>query len=258
MKRILHKDYIALGFVFAIILLFSVSLPQRGFSEPLQFDIADDYVKISTGFTGTTLSMIGYRAGQGDIVMTLEGPERSSMVRKKARVLGAWINNKAIQFDNIPSYYDFAVSSEDETHILSDEMLKEQRVGLNSLKAKPKTMRYSENKMKEFQHALLRNKQKLKLYPVKHEQVEFIGDDLFRVDFELPANVPAGDYTLRAMLVKNGQVVHQDTQSLRVGLIGFSSDIYEFSNNNSLLYGVLCVVLAVFMGWLSNVIVRRS
>ncbi|MCB1580243.1 MAG: TIGR02186 family protein [Rhodospirillales bacterium] len=256
-RRFLNS-FSAIAFFFVLGVYVVSAFSEIAAAEPLQFDIADDYVEITTGFTGTTLSMIGYRKGRGDIVLTLEGPPRSTVVRQKSQVFGAWVNRETLQFDNIPSYYDFALSVDDEKKLMSDELLKEYHVGLNALRVVPKEKRIDEDKIKLFQSALLRYKQQHQLYSQKAGAVEFLGDDFFRVDFHLPAHVPAGNYTVRALLVGKGKVVYEDAQSLRVGLTGFSSDIYEFSRNHAFLYGALCVLIACFAGWLSNFIVRRS
>lgn len=247
-----------LAVFFVCVLQVVCLLPGCARAAPLQFDIADDYVEITTGFTGTTLSIIGHRSGRGDIVIILEGPARSTVVRRKSQVLGAWINRDFIQFDSLPSYYDFASSVDDEAKLMNEKLLGEYHVGLQALKSDPFGGGYDPETVKIFRQALLDYKKAHRLYPERAGKIEFLSKDFFRVDFDLPAHVPAGDYVVRALLIDRGKVVHEDVQSLRVGLTGFSSDIYEFSRNDGLLYGIMCVCIACFMGWLSNVIVRRN
>ncbi|MCB9983229.1 MAG: TIGR02186 family protein [Rhodospirillales bacterium] len=243
---------IFMGFV----LIFLASPP--ALAKSLQFDIADDYVEITTGFTGTTLSMIGHRHGAGDIVMILEGPARSTVVRRKSQVLGAWLNRDSLRFENVPSYYDFAMSVDDASSLMGDKKLKDHHIGLEALRHSPEGDEQDSERVKSFQDALLRYKQSHELFPKKAGTIEFLSDDFFRVDFHLPAHVPAGDYIVRAFLISGGKVVVEDTQSLRVGLTGFSSQIYEFSHERGFFYGLVCVLIACFAGWLSNVIVRRN
>jgi len=227
-------------------------------AEPLKIDLADDQVHITSGFTGAKVVLFGSKTRKGDVVVVLEGPERDSVVRRKERVLGAWINRSALKFEDLPSYYDYALSAEDESELLQPSFLKEHRIGLEALKAEPAKSRYSEKTIDEFQGALLRNKQARSLYPLEAGNVHFIDDMLFRVDLFMPSNVPSGEYTIRALLVDKGKVIYEQSKSLKVGLVGASSGIYRFAYDYSFLYGFACVLFALATGWLSNVIVRRN
>ena len=96
------------------------------------------------------------------------------------------------------------------------------------------------------------------MFPLQAEKIDFLSEHLFRIDFNLPANVPSGEYTVRAFLIRNNQVVYEHALPLRVGLEGFSSQIYKIAHKHSFLYGLGCVFIALFAGWLSNAIVRRN
>lgn len=227
-------------------------------AEPLTIDLADNHVKITTGFTGADLVLFGDKIGRGDVFVVLEGPMRKSRVWRKEQVLGAWINKGGMNFESIPSYYDYAVSVEDESDLLPAELLKEERIGMVGLRFDPEGSKHKAEAVKDFQDALLRNKQAQRLFPLKAASVKFISDHLFRVDFHLPSNVPSGEYNVRAMLVRGGRVVAEQSRPLRVGYEGFNAKIYKFSQNSSFLYGLVCVFIALVAGWLSNTIVRRN
>ena len=112
--------------------------------------------------------------------------------------------------------------------------------------------------MKVFQDAMVRSKQGRSLFPKSPQAIEFLSDSLFRVNFDLPSNVPSGEYTVRALLVDKGKIVYEQSETFDVGLEGFSSDIFVFARDQSLLYGLVCVLIAFFIGWLSDAIVRRN
>lgn len=239
-------------------LLFAAFSQRAYCADPMAFDLASDHVDITTGFTGTSLTVFGDRLENGDVIIILEGPERDTVVRRKDKTFGAWVNRGALSFRGIPSYYDYAISTEREEDILSPELIREKRVGLLALKAEPRKRRYKDEVVKKFQDALLRNKQAQNLYPLKPQTIQFINERLFRVDFDIPANVPSGQYKVRGLLVSNGKIVFEQSRTLKVGLEGFSSDVYKFADHHSFLYGLLCVMIAGFAGWLSNAIVRRN
>lgn len=227
-------------------------------AEPLTFDLVNDYVGITTGFAGVDFVLFGNQTEAGDVVVVIEGPKRDSVVRKKEQVFGAWINTLWLKFKDSPSYYDYASTDEEVSGMLSEDILIEKRIGLGALKGIPEEERYDEIVVKNFQNALVRNKQGIGLYPKAIQDVKLLGDGLFRVDFKLPPNVPSGVYTVRALLVRGNEVVYEKSKPLNVGLEGFSSNVYEMAHNHSFLYGMMCVVIALFAGWLSNTIVRRN
>jgi uncharacterized protein (TIGR02186 family) len=241
-----------------LVLFAAFCLCREALSGPLDFGLADDHVKITSGFTGDDLVIFGSRRQDGDVIVVLEGPERYSVVRRKEPVFGAWVNKSSLRFENTPSYYDYALSAEREADILSADFRAMKRVGLSASMFLPDKNRYDEKTTKLFQEALLRNQQNSGLYRLKPQKVSFLGEQLFRADFHLPSNVPSGTYKVRALLVRDGEVVSEQVKELRVGLTGFSAGVYKFAKEHSVLYGLLCVGIACFAGWLSNTLVQRS
>ncbi len=225
---------------------------------PFTFALADDAVRITTGFTGTQLVVFGTAAQEGTVILLLQGPREAAIVRRKESVLGAWMNREWLYFDDLPVYYDFAGSGDTVKAMPNAEMRKELLIGLDALKHEPRKKRYDEKTIEEFQKALIRNKQQQGLYPKEPKDVEFLADGFFRAKFEVPANVPSGHYEVKGFLVRNGKVLREHSQEVHIGLEGFSSRLYVFSKDYAFFYGLACVLLAVVAGWLSNALVRRS
>ena len=241
-----------------LVAVFTFFTLKTAVAEPLSIDLAENQVNITSGFTGSHLVLFGTKTKKGEVVIVLEGPAVDLKVRQKRRVLGAWVNRSASVFENIPSYYDYALSVQDEKGLLSKGFLIEKRIGLSALKPEPRKAKKDKELTKKFQDALIRNKQAQNFYPNKPQPVKFISENLFRIDFYLPANIPSGEYTVRGLLIDDGQVQYEQIKKLHIGLTGFNSGVYQFSLNYSFLYGVLCVFLACMAGWLSNAITRRN
>lgn len=245
-------------FLCAFVLMLAEGGAARAEIRPLNLDLAQDHVNITTGFTGSVLSIFGTRQGRGDVVVVLEGPSKDSIVRRKENVAGAWVNRSWLKFKDIPVYYDYANSRLDEKRLLPERELFSNHIGLDSFKSKMEFNRYDTETIKDFQSALVRNKQERKLFPLQSQKVVFIDDNFFRVDFHLPSNVPRGEYAVRALLVRDGKIVHEVRRSMTVAQIGFSSDVYSIAHNHSFIYGILCVFVACVAGWASNALVRRN
>ncbi|MCC6597983.1 MAG: TIGR02186 family protein [Alphaproteobacteria bacterium] len=246
------------GFILFVVLAVCQSDRAQAEARALNIDLAQSHINITTGFTGALLSVFGTRKGRGDVVIILEGPLKDSIVRRKENVAGAWINRSWLKFKDVPVYYDYAHSRENEEDLLPESERLLNHIGFESFKSKLESNRYDSETVENFQNALIRNKQKRHLFPLESQDVRFIDDHFFRVDFRLPSNVPRGEYVVRALLVENGKVTHATKQKMTVAQVGFSSSVYSVAHNESLLYGVLCVFVACVAGWLSNVFVRRN
>ncbi len=222
-------------------------------AAPLHIDLAENHVDITTGFTGTSVVVFGIKGAEGDVAVVLEGPRRDVIVRRKANILGAWINRSWVKFKDIPLYYNYALSNEDRGVFTA------QNIGLDALAFQAEdTKGWDEARLGLYKDAFLRGRRALDFYPEEPNSVEFLSERFFKVRLSVPANVPKGEYTVKEFLVRDGEVVHEQRESLKVAQVGFSSDVYEFAQSRSVSYAMVCVFIAVLSGWLSNKIARRS
>jgi uncharacterized protein (TIGR02186 family) len=232
--------------ILAVLLIPAAAMAQ---TDRVLFDLASDHVDITTGFNGTSMQVFGVRKAKGDIVVVVRGPERTMSVRRKESVLGAWINRSFETYKDVPSYYNYAASGPIET-IAEDRLLKEYGIGPNNLQFNKANS--TDEKRILFREAMIRNKIKQGLYPEKPLEIKFISPDFFRADFYIPANVPVGEYKVETMYFENGALRDSKTRTVRVAQVGGSAKIHTYAHDNSLLYGVFCVLLAIFAGWFSN------
>ncbi len=105
--------------------------------------------------------------------------------------------------------------------------------------------------------ALIDIKKTEQLYRPAPGKVVFLGDQLFRVDFHFPANVPTGTYLIEVMLVRNGKIESAQTTPLVVSKIGVGADIFEFAHRHSAAYGIVAIVIALMAGWVAHLAFRR-
>ena len=240
--------------VFMMILL--MALPARAEKNLLAVDLMQDHVDITTGFNGAYLSLFGVQKEPGDIVITVTGPLRTTIVRQKDRALGIWMNRRSVKFRNVPFYYNYALANT-EKNPADINVLKEYMLGLDGLALMPEAPIEDEILLTSFRQGLIRNKQALKLFPLKPEEIHFIDPNFFRTQFYIPSNVPPGDYTIKTFLLQNGYVKDVKQTNLRVAHVGASAAIFSFAHDWAFAYGLLCVLFAMGVGWLSNLIQRR-
>lgn len=240
----------------AALLMFFPLPAQAQDDGPIAIDVASHQVDITTGFNGANLVVYGVTKEQGDIAVLITGPQRTMVARRKSNVGGAWINTEWIEFNQVPAFYDYALSR----FAMEEEaapVLRENGIGLNGLDFLARGDEKPEN-VAQFREALIRNKQTQGLFPLKARGMEFVRADFFKAQFNLPSNVPTGDYTVHAYLFRGDKIRAQDTTTFRVAQVGFSAQIYSFAYRESLAYGLVAVAMAFFAGWAAFTFLRRD
>jgi uncharacterized protein (TIGR02186 family) len=222
----------------------------------LSVDLAEKSIDITTGFDGARLILYGTAREPGDIAVTVQGPSTSLVVRRKDRVLGIWMNRESVKFENVPIYYDLALSRT-ERDIGSYDMMHRNDIGLDALHFETND-NIDPATVDIFREALIRNRQAQGLFPLEPKPITFLDDHFFRASFYLPSNVPTGLYRVRTFLIRSGEVIDRHVTEIRVAQTGASAEIYLFAQNQSLAYGVIAVLMALLFGWGAHIILRRE
>jgi uncharacterized protein (TIGR02186 family) len=243
--------------LFALVCLIVAALTvSSARAQPLVFDLSSHLIAITTGFSGTELLLFGATEGEGDVIVTLRGPETTTVVRKKSRVAGIWINTERMAFTGVPAFYRVA-SSRPVDQVAPPALRARHQIGFENLRLAPPSDRPA-HEVQVFRAGLLRNQEARGLYASEIGRVTFLGPRLFRTRVVLPANVPPGAYTAEVLLVRNGQVIAAQTTPMFVSKVGLGADVYEFAHRHAALYGILAILLAVLSGWGAGVAFRKA
>jgi len=237
------------------LLLLLAPLRVAGAAEPLVADLTSHLIGITTGFTGTNMVLFGATDGPGDIVVSVRGPERDLVVRRKSRVAGVWMNTSQATFPNTPSFYGLATSRPLE-QIAPPSVRALHQFGLDNMRIGLKEKLPPEDAA-EFRTALIRTQQREGLFTREAGKVNFLGDRLFRTNIAFPSNVPTGTYLVEVYLLRDGNVVSGQTIPLDISQVGVGAEVYEFATQQALLYGIIAVVAAAMAGWLASLPFRR-
>ena len=62
---------------------------------------------------------------------------------------------------------------------------------------------------------------------------------------------------MTAYLVENGDIVEAQTTPLVISKLGVGADVSVFAYRQSLLYGIVAIVIAIVAGWSASWIFRR-
>jgi uncharacterized protein (TIGR02186 family) len=219
-------------------------------------DLSRHLVAITTGFAGAEVLLFGAVDGEGDVIVTVRGPEGDIVVRRKSQVNGMWINTQSVTFGAVPGYYAVAATKPLE-ELITAPVAEREQIGAEQLRIEPERNIPPET-VELFRRALLRNMERDGLFQPRTATIRFLGQRLFRADIVFPANVPTGLYTVNVYLVRGGQVVSATTTPLSVSKIGLSAEIYDFAQNRGLSYGLIAVAFAGFAGWAASRLFQRG
>ncbi len=237
--------------------------------ETVEADVSTRSVAITSSFVGTEILIFGTvensrapsaEAGTYDVVVVVEGTPGPAVVRKKANVGGLWINNRKVRFASFPSYYAIA-STRPVEEIAEKDVRNALQIGFSHVRMVPSggisaTPR-GESDADEFRTAVIRLKQRERLYVTADYGVTFIGRSLFRSTISLPPNVPVGPLTARLYLFKDGQLLSQYRSLVNLERTGLERFLHDSAYERPLLYGLVTVLLAALAGLAAAFAFRR-
>ncbi|MEQ9190874.1 MAG: TIGR02186 family protein [Alphaproteobacteria bacterium] len=221
----------------------------------LAVDLSDHTVAISTGFAGTSLLLFGATEQDGDLVVVVTGPKHDVTVRRKSRVSGVWVNTESATFGGVPGFY--AVAATRPLDQVTDEAARRRHeIGFENI-ALQRPLGVAPETVTAFRDGLRRNLVKAGLVVTETRAVEVIDERLFRTRIAMPSNVPIGTYLTRVMLFQDGELISVRTTHLRVERTGVGASVFEFAHNQSAIYGLVAIALALAAGWFAAIVFRR-
>ncbi len=234
--------------------------------ESIEIGISSNEIAITPDFSGADITVFGaltgtdellQEIGQYDIVVTLEGPKTDTIVRRKERVLGVWINTQSLTFADVPISYSFA-STRVIDSIAAPLSLNKLALGIGHIPLQPKQFQGGIRDFASFRNALRRQKISSGLYQDNPGDIRFVSKNLFKASLRLPANIPNGTHTVHAYLFKSGVFLSEKFLPLRVVKTGIEQSLTYAAYSRSYFYGVFAVLLALLTGWVASVIFRKE
>ena len=94
-------------------------------------------------------------------------------------------------------------------------------------------------------------------FVMQEDGVRFLSNNAYAVNLQLPSDVVNGRFLVRTLVLANQVVVAERTESFAVRKSGFENYVFVASRQQPLLYGIVCVLLALGTGWLAGVVFKR-
>jgi uncharacterized protein (TIGR02186 family) len=251
----------------ALLAIVVVATASPAFAERLTVAVSTPEVSISSNFTGAPVTVFGVIEPdatrpiapdtQYNVAILVLGPNESVIARRKDRVLGIWLNHAARTIGAAPSFYALSANAPDDT-LANPAVLQRLQIGFDNIGFvyDGRSAAHDPESL-EFRDAFLRLKRESGLY-AETDNVTFVGNSIFRSSVFLPANIPVGRYTVLAYVFVGGELIAHAQDKIDVSKTGFEGSMAAFARNQSLVYGILCAALALFVGWAGGVIFRRD
>ncbi len=248
----------------ALLLGLALAAPAAA-QESFVTGMSTDNIMLTANFTGSEVLVFGairrdapIPVGQAplDIVITLSGPPRTEIVRRKERRFGVWVNTEGVRVRQAPTYYAVATTRPLDEILSETERLRHQ-IGLDQ--AVRRVAAHSTlTDTSDFTGAMVRLRLESGLYAREEDGVTLAEDTLFQARFDLPTNVVEGAYATRFFLVRNREVISTGETVITVQKAGIERWLFNLSQGRPLAYGLLSVGIALAAGWLAATVFRLA
>ena len=241
----------------ALLILFSLML--MGQRDPILVpEISQHEVQVRQGFTGTELLLFGAildpdRRGAGrdyDIVVVLKGPSEPIRLREKERFLGVWVNAANTDFRSAPAFFAVA-SSRPIADIVDEKTAAIFEFGTQYIQLSPSGVIDPEEQAR-FTAGFADLRRRQDLYKEDFGGVQISEQVLYQARISLPSNVTTGTYTAETFAIARGRVIASAISEVEVKKVGFERFVEDSSQNYSLAYGLIAVMLSLGMGWMAG------
>jgi len=243
-----------------MLIFIALALPAR--AEVVVAGLSQNRIAITANFDGSEILIFGAvkrdqpapDTGPLQVIITVAGPSKPVMVRRKERRLGIWINTDAVEVDAAPSFYAIATTAPFADVI---SLAEDFRYGVSI----PRVIRGDETPPdlrdgQGFSQALIRIRTASGLYQMNPGTVTLDQDTLFRTSVTLPSNLTEGLYSARIFLTRNGTVVDVFETNIDVSKVGLGRWLFALAHERPLIYGLLSLFIAIAAGWTASAVFR--
>ena len=247
--------------VLLVLAMMLLALPAH--AERLVSTLSSQQVLITSSFDGTVLSFFGsiegdapeqVAAGPYNVVIVIEGPRQDRVTRIKTNNFGIWSNTDHVTFAHFPSFYA-VVSSGKLDNIIDPAVMSEYTIlPMDQARAASQSTGL---KGESFGQELVRLMTEDGHFVTREDGIRFLSDTAYAMNITLPSDVANGPFIVHTFVFKNKLLVADRSEGFSVRKSGFENYVFVASKQQPLLYGIVCVLLALGTGWLAGVVFKR-
>lgn len=222
------------------ITLCCASLSARA-EEAVSLTVKPADINISAAYRGTTLHVEGLAPKGSAIAVRFVGASTDLALRQKGKAFGLlWMNLGTVHLHNVPSVFLVASSRP-----LADAG--GASLGLEAVRGAVSVQEGSDSAL-DIPAELVKLKQHDGLYRESTGGISVAENGSFAADMPIPSRLSPGAYTLEVFALSNSGISGSATAPVTVKLVGMPAWIDHMARDNSLLYGILSTLVAIFGG----------
>ncbi|MDH3393365.1 MAG: TIGR02186 family protein [Desulfobulbaceae bacterium] len=218
-------------------------------AQALTCQVSPDAVAINLMYNGTTLNVTGDSNAGDDLIVKVSSETGEVHLKYKGKASGfLWMKMGNMAFKNVPNVY--MLNSTGPINALLDASGRTANmIGYDAIQAGSEMERSdgAEVESKWFAE-FLKFKKAEELYNVKEGAI-VRENGKFSIAVEWPFQAPPATYTVDVFAVRDGKVVDHASAPFTVAQAGIVKQLSGLAFNNSAIYGLLAVVIAMVAGF---------
>lgn len=214
-------------------------------------EIVPNYIPIHFFYSGAQVKIFGHSDHPADFVVVIQDEAEKVTLRRKGKVKDLfWMNVGEITFEPVPTAF-MVFSNKPLDQILDESEQTQYDIGYAALfkkvKVKPDPGPERAKWIKEF----IKFKEKLHLYREKFNTIEVKPEGQsysYHLELHWPFQAPPRVYTVTVYAIQDGKVVDTCKKTIKVEKVGLLKTISDLAFQKPALYGIIAIVIAVFVG----------
>ena len=214
-----------------------------------------NHVDITADFTGADVKTYGVIDGPGDLIMKITGPWQDVTLSREVNWGPLWIDGGKVNVAGAPSLL-YLYATKPIASILPPAEQDKYQLRLEGVRIQiePQLL---ENAAGAWREAFFRLKEKEGRYLEDDHAIRVIRNRLILSDIALPGDTQIGKYEIETLLIKSGKVVGHDVSHFEVRQTGIERLVWNAAQNYSWLFGIVCTLAAMVLGFTMNAVSHR-
>ncbi len=225
-------------------------------ADDLQLLLSTDTINITTFYNGSTLEVTGKVLADNDVVIEVSGPKTDVHLKEKGKVLGLlWMNKNDVSLANAPADYMIYYPANASQELIG------QKTGIGYEVVEKEIVIEPADADRAFIFGeYVKLMEKSGVYAMNEGSVtygpETDGVKPFSATLKIPVKMKPGSYHVKALSIRQGAVTAELDRELSLQLQGFPAMIAKLAFGNSLLFGIMSVVIAIATGLIIGVLFK--
>lgn len=220
-------------------------------------EVAPPYLEISTFYSAREIKLRGSILPDRDIIIEIKGPDQRSIFNMKGRVGPVWMNREKVQLEHAPFLYILILPKGKKW----ENRLSSLGIGMEQLK-RSIVIKHDSLSFDTIFDRFVELKRSEQLYGKLDGAIAYSeprdGKKHFETRFYFPSSIVPGEYKIMANVVHDGKIEETSVRRFSVEEVGFIKEVRELAYQRALIYGILCVVIALFVGAIIGLFFKRT